>query len=135
MATGAVSGAAEGHLIVAFGGRRGLASADRRARETNMRMPLLAAIAICLAPLAAHADAIDGAWCREGERLSIDGPAIVTPSGARLQGTYARHAFAYDDPASGALIEMRLLSEYEMESRAGPGGAILQWRRCGPATS
>jgi hypothetical protein len=100
-----------------------------------MRLSLLAASLICLAPIAAQADAIDGNWCRESQRLNIDGPAIVTPSGARLQGTYARHAFAYTDPASGSLIEMRLLSEYEMESRAGQAGAVLQWRRCGPPTS
>ena len=100
-----------------------------------MRLFLLAATFLCLAPVAAHADAIDGNWCREGQRLSIDGPAIVTPSGARLQGNYSRHAFAYTEPGSGALIEMRLLSEYEMQSRAGANGAVLDWRRCGPATS
>ena len=101
-----------------------------------MRLPFVAAAALAaLVPRMAHADAIDGAWCRAGQRLNIDGPAIATPSGAQLRGSYSRHAFAYNDPASGALVEMRLLSEDEMESRSGTGGRILQWRRCGPATS
>ncbi len=40
----------------------------------------------------AWADVIDGHWCfTDGERISIQGPAIVTPAGSQIQGDYSRH--------------------------------------------
>ena len=46
-------------------------------------MTLFAAGAALIAlSVPAHADAIDGDWCRaDGKRMSIHGPAIVTPGG------------------------------------------------------
>ena len=42
----------------------------------------------------AVADAIDGDWCRaDGKRMSIRGPAIVTPAGQQANGNYTRHSF------------------------------------------
>ncbi len=107
-----------------------------------MRTSLLAlgllALGLCLAAFPALADAIDGNWCREnGQRVSISGPSIVTPGGAKTQGEYSRHAFSYVVPAGepGAGIEMRLLGEYDMQSRTAGTTVPLDWKRCGPATS
>ena len=104
-----------------------------------MRTSLLA-FALSLAAFPALADSIDGNWCRDsGQRLSIAGPSIVTPGGARIQGDYSRHAFSYvvpaGEPGAGSTIEMRLLGEYDMQSRTAGTTAPLDWKRCGPATS
>ena len=98
------------------------------------------ALAISAANGAARADAIDGAWCHEPSgRLSIDGPAIVTPSGTALQGNYTRHYFSYvaprGDPAAGATIEMRLLNEDTMQMRESPQATPETWHRCSPPVS
>lgn len=90
---------------------------------------------------AARADVIDGTWCRgTAQRLTIDGPAVVTPAGHALQGEYARHYFRYvvpaGEPSAGATMEMRLLNEDTMQSRAGgPGKPIDTWHRCSPDIS
>lgn len=86
----------------------------------------------------AWADAIDGAWCHEGSRLTIACAAIVTPGGAKTSGDYSRHAFSYvapaGDPAPGTTISMRLLNEETMQLK--PAAADVEtWRRCGPPTS
>lgn len=88
----------------------------------------------------AHADAIDGSWCLDsGERLSINGPTIVTPAGTPLWGNYNRHFFSYEapkgEPSAGATIQMRLLNENTMQRRAGPDAPVETWHRCSPATS
>ena len=86
----------------------------------------------------ARADVIDGNWCHaDGRRLSIHGPQIVTPRGARLQGDYTRHSFVYvvptGEPGSGETVSMILLSEYLMHARQGGDGAPVQvWNRCPP---
>lgn len=105
-------------------------------------LPLLALpfIAACLAPGAARADAIDGSWCLSAsERLSIDGPRIVTLAGHALVGAYSRHFFSYTVPEgespAGATMQMRLLDEQTMQRRAGPDGTVETWTRCSPATS
>src|SRR5262245_15752432 len=47
----------------------------------------------------AHADAIDGDWCHSnGKRMSIRGPAIITPVGQETRGNYTRHFFSYVIP-------------------------------------
>src|SRR3954451_20725547 len=94
----------------------------------------------------ACADAIDGHWCfTDGKRISIQGPAIVTPAGSRMQGDYARHSFSYvvppADPGAGQVASLVLLNEDTMRvslgaapswSHDGPGEV---WHRCGPPTS
>ena len=51
----------------------------------------------------AFADAIDGDWCRtDGKRMTIRGPAIVTPGGQQTNGHYTRHSFSYVIPAGEA---------------------------------
>ena len=49
----------------------------------------------------ARADAIDGDWCHgDGQRLSINGPDITTPGGARLKGDYDPPPFLLRRPAA-----------------------------------
>lgn len=98
------------------------------------------ALAIVAGASPALADAIDGSWCHDpGQRLSIDGPAIVTPSGTALRGKYSRHYFTYvappGEPHSGATIEMRLLNEDTMQWRDSPDATPETWHRCSPAVS
>ncbi len=103
-----------------------------------MRVVLVAAgLAAMAGP--AWADSIDGSWCRTGARVVISGPSIVTPGGTKMSGLYDRHGFSYvvpaGEPGAGSTVEMRLLGEYEMQSRSSAAGPVLEWRRCGPETS
>lgn len=87
----------------------------------------------------ALADAIDGAWCREGKRFTITGPAIVTSGGLRMQGDYSRHAFSYVAPAGeanpGGTVSMRLVNEDTVQLRQGAEAPAETWQRCGPPIS
>jgi hypothetical protein len=106
----------------------------------------LAAAALLLCTAApAHADAIDGNWCKpHGKHMSIRGPNIVTPTGTQTQGDYDRHAFSYDappkDPDAGKKINMILVDEDTLYLRVGaaPGfgpGEAEVWNRCTLPTS
>jgi hypothetical protein len=88
----------------------------------------------------ARADAIDGDWCASnGKRMSIRGPAIVTPGGKQTSGNYTRHFFSYVIPAgetgAGTTIEIQLLSEYLARARQGGDPSVQEWRRCQPGVS
>lgn len=104
-----------------------------------MRPRLLpAVILLACAALPARADRIDGHWCSPGGlRLTIAGPSITTPGGARLDGDYDRHGFAYTapagEPAAGARVTMVLMGEDTVRVQAP--GLDPVWRRCGPPTS
>jgi hypothetical protein len=116
-------------------------------------MPLhrLAGIVIGVAIYAAGAypalaDAIDGHWCfPDGRRMFIQGPAITTPGGSRIQGEYGRHFFSYvippADQGSGQTVSMALVNEDTVHLRIGTGPAyssdapVQVWHRCGPPTS
>ena len=97
--------------------------------------------ALLLAAGAAHADAIDGDWCRaDGKRISIRGPEIVTPGGQRIQGLYARHYFEYVIPAGEAgandKVFITLQNEQLAHARQGAADAPVQiWIRCLPGIS
>jgi hypothetical protein len=81
------------------------------------------------------ADAIDGHWCDAGTKhLEINGPSIVTPSGAALTGDYSRHGFKYQEPANGTVITMLLLNEVTMRLKAGDAPEET-WHRCAAPTS
>ncbi len=83
----------------------------------------------------AFADAIDGHWCDDAKKhLEIQGPAIVTPLGARLTGDYDRHGFRYVEPATGKPIVMVLYGELIMHLKAGDGPEET-WHRCAAPTS
>ena len=89
---------------------------------------------------AAHADAIDGDWCRiDGKRMTIRGPVIITPGGKQTNGDYTRHSFSYvipaDESGAGATVSIRLLSEYLAHARQGADAPVQEWRRCQPGVS
>jgi hypothetical protein len=88
----------------------------------------------------AWADAIDGDWCAaNGKRMSIRGPAIVTPGGQQTSGNYTRHFFSYVVPTgetgSGATVEIQLLGEYLAHARQAGDASVQEWRRCQPGVS
>jgi hypothetical protein len=88
----------------------------------------------------AAADAIDGDWCRaDGKRMSIRGPAIVTPGGTQTSGDYSRHFFSYIIPTgeagAGSTVSITLLSEYLAHAREGNAAPVQEWRRCQPGVS
>ena len=88
----------------------------------------------------AFADAIDGNWCQaNGQRMSIRGPAIVTPGGQQITGVYDRHFFSYVIPAgeagAGATAEIQLLSEDLAHERRRGDAPLREWRRCPPGVS
>jgi len=89
----------------------------------------------------AHADAIDGHWChKDGRRMSIEGPNIVTPGGTSMEGDYDRHGFIYVAPAgerhAGSRISMAMQSEDVISmfipgKEPGPNPAVTEtWQRC-----
>lgn len=101
---------------------------------------LLGGAAVCLSPVPARADAIDGHWCTEGGlRLTIQGPRLLSPGGRSLQGDYDRHGFAYDAPAgepgAGGRVSLRLQNDTLMRAQASAGTIEPVWRRCGPPVS
>lgn len=94
----------------------------------------------------ARADSIDGNWCsQEGKKITIAGPAIVTPGGTRMMGDYDRHHFSYiippPEPNAGATVLMTLMGEELVHIRTGPDPAQAAaapaeaWQRCGPSIS
>ena len=91
-------------------------------------------LAVLLGASPARADAIDGHWCApDGRRINIDGPAIVTPGGRHLQGTYDRHHFSYVVPVpeaqAGETVAMTLMGETAVSVRAGSAPPQI-WNRC-----
>jgi hypothetical protein len=94
----------------------------------------------------ALADSLDGHWCsKDGRRLHIQGPAIVTPGGTSMQGDYQRHSFSYivpaNEPGAGSFIYLQQWSEEMMKSFSGADEASARqgegqvWNRCAPTTS
>jgi hypothetical protein len=105
----------------------------------NGFLAALTSVSVLALASPALADAIDGNWCRaDGKRISIDGPAIVTPGGQHAKGDYSRHAFSYVIPGgesgAGATVSIQLLSEYLAHARQG-NGPVEEWRRCPPGVS
>ena len=104
-----------------------------------LRRPVLVGIALLAGLTAAHADAIDGAWCSDGgRRIAIEGPAVTTPKGVRMQGAYTRHTFAFTMPGeevdAGAPVEMVLQGEHRVRVKIG-AGEVQVWMRCPPGIS
>lgn len=99
----------------------------------------IVSLGLGLAAFPACADAIDGDWCHaDGKRLSIDGPAVVTPGGKKMTGNYDRHGFDYvippGEPGAGQKMVMVLLGEELMHSRIGTA-PVQPWKRCGKPVS
>ena len=84
----------------------------------------------------ALADSIDGEWCAPvgARRLLIDGARLITPAGARIEGSYMRHGFSYRAPAgeieAGLEVEMRLMGEHAMLFRPAGAANAQTWTRC-----
>jgi hypothetical protein len=107
-----------------------------------MRPALLSplALAALLAAGSARADSIDGNWCSEnGLRLTIQGPNLLSPGGARLAGDYSRHGFGYvapaGEPGGGGRVELVLQGENLVRAQASQGSIEPVRRRCGPPVS
>ncbi len=99
----------------------------------------MSASVLALSSGPARADAIDGDWCHpDGRKLTINGPEIVTPGGARMKGDYDRHHFNYvvpaAEPGAGGPVAMVLQGELQMNLKP-PAGADQTWRRCGKPVS
>jgi hypothetical protein len=117
----------------------GSMQAGKLARSVTM-CALLSIVLLAAGLTPAHADAIDGEWCREGRHFVIEGPRIVTYGGTRMTGDYDRHGFRYTVPAhepeAGTEIVMQLHSETTLElfRRAQGAGEISRpgeiWNRC-----
>lgn len=107
----------------------------------RITLPLFALLGgVALAPGAARADAIDGHWCSDGGlRLTIQGPNLLSPGGARMSGDYDRHGFSYTAPAgepgAGGRVDLRLMGENAVRVQATNGQIEPVWRRCGPPVS
>lgn len=108
-------------------------------RELSSVLFLVAVIAaMLLSATPALADRIDGNWCfADGRHMSIDGPSIVTPGGAKMTGEYSRHGFEYTVPAgeaeAGSQVGMIQFDEYTIQvTTTPPGGAGRTeiWKRC-----
>ena len=102
---------------------------------------IVTALALLLVEVPARADAIDGDWChKDGRRVSIDGPTIVTAGGKPMEGDYRRHQFYYTIPAgeldAGAKVAMEQLDEDNIVVFMGAGpetkakGPGQPWHRC-----
>ena len=109
-------------------------------RQWMLRLISLVSVVLCGLIQPAFADAIDGDWCRaDGKRMTIRGPAIVTPGGQKTNGDYNRHFFSYIIPSgeadAGATVSIQLLGEYLARARQGADGSVQEWRRCQPGVS
>jgi hypothetical protein len=88
----------------------------------------------------ARADALDGSWCSDdGRSLTIDGPKIRTPTGAKVTGEYARHSFRYvgsiGDPEEAHDVRMLLWNEDDLRIDRIVDGVKQpeeSWHRCKP---
>ena len=81
---------------------------------------------------AARADSIDGNWCApDGRQMTINGPEIVTPNGARTSGNYTRHDFSYSAPGGRDTVSMHLMNETTVQLRPSLTCERTEiWRRC-----
>ena len=100
---------------------------------------VIAFATFCVSASTAHADSIDGDWCHtDGRSLTIAGPAIRTPGGAKMTGAYGRHDFSYVAPAgetnTGETIAMRLMDENTVSVQVA-GTPTQTWKRCRLGTS
>lgn len=99
------------------------------------------AVVMLIGAPAAWADAIDGSWCHaDGRHMSIDGPAIVIPTGKQMTGQYDRHAFEYVVPKgerdAGTAVAMILVDDDTIHLTMGEAKDAMQvWHRCVLPTS
>jgi len=87
----------------------------------------------------AYADQIDGRWCNKGRQVTIESPAIITPSGKRVNGEFDRHSFSYTIPAGEKYAGEK--GEFEVQhddlvhfTRSG-SSQFEEWEPCPSPTS
>jgi hypothetical protein len=93
-------------------------------------------LGLTLAATPAFADRVDGEWCDPaGRHILIQGPTIVTPSGAKAQGVNRRHSFEYQAPAGdtpAGAVRFRQFNDDLMEAVSDDAAKPVEWRRCKP---
>jgi hypothetical protein len=103
-----------------------------------MRFALAAIALASLAASASSADQLDGRWCLSGgRRMSIDGPTVITATGARMQGEYHRGSLVYllpgQEPEFAVQVALTPLDEERLSLATNrPGARPEIWHRCGP---
>lgn len=82
-----------------------------------MRAALVLALIASATP--ALADRIDGTWClpNSRDRMTIDGPSVITPAGNEVTARYTRHAIEYDVPDGERPHQGRIHAEQLDENR------------------
>ncbi len=98
---------------------------------------LLAMLLAGVAP--AWAQGIDGSWCRNDQRLTINGRTIMTPGGSQTQGENGGDMFSWrvppGEPGAGGFLTLQQLSETEAQIRTSEHAPPQIWRRCTPPVS
>lgn len=88
----------------------------------------------------AVAEGLDGHWCSpDGQRITVDGPNVITPGGQKTIGAYSNENFYFKLPEkewhAGSVIWMELKSESTVrvstvsKNQNGPPPHGL-WKKC-----
>ena len=74
---------------------------------------LLSVLASLVFAAQAHADQIDGAWCKPNstDRMHINGSEVTTPAGNLVIAHYTRHSVEYDVPEGETPIGGRIRAD------------------------
>jgi hypothetical protein len=119
-----------------------IASYHRSIMAKCISVPLLAMCFMVAMCSTASADQIDGNWCSlDGQRLSIDGPHVITPGGNSLIANYGRHHIDYEipkgEPRAGDRFTADQLSDDEIRVTIIKGATTTTakpeiWTPCKP---
>ena len=86
-----------------------------------------------------QADAIDGTWCHKGQRVKIEGPIIITPSGKWVEGEHDRHEFSYKIPAcekyAGETVDFVVQHDTLAHKTRSGSSQFEEWEPCPAPTS
>ncbi len=86
-----------------------------------------------------QADAIDGTSCHKGQRVKIEGPIIITPSGKWVEGEHDRHEFSYKIPAcekyAGETVDFVVQHDTLAHKTRSCSSQFEEWEPCPAPTS
>jgi hypothetical protein len=110
--------------------------------STRRRLRFFAGLtALIVGSASAHADAIDGEWCRGPDNFKIDGSTILTTGRNTIQGDYFRYRFNYvipaTEPGAGGDVKMVMIrgpERVELTRPGTPDGQPEVWTRCKPVS-